>query len=96
MNIEQIDVQAQAAAVLDKVKDELTPIWLGGRQRMVLEREIAAAIIEAEARGWTSYADEVERCKDIALAYSNSLTIEVLYDLLQYGRQQAQQRRVGG
>ena len=37
--------QERAAAIVDKVKSALTPIWLGGRQRMLLEQEIAAAII---------------------------------------------------
>jgi hypothetical protein len=36
--------QERAAAIVDKVKSELTPIWLGGRQRMLLEREVAEAL----------------------------------------------------
>lgn len=36
--------QDRAAAIVDKVKSELTPIWLGGRQRMLLKREIAEAL----------------------------------------------------
>ena len=36
--------QERAAAIVDKVKSELTPIWLGGRQRMLLEQEIAEAL----------------------------------------------------
>ena len=36
--------QDRAAAIVDKVKSELTPIWLGGRQRMLLEQEIAEAL----------------------------------------------------
>ena len=36
--------QEWAAAIVDKVKSALTPIWLGGRQRMLLEREIAEAL----------------------------------------------------
>lgn len=34
----------RAEAIIDKVKAELTPIWLGGRQRMVLVDEIAKAL----------------------------------------------------
>ena len=36
--------QDRAAAIVDKVKAELPPIWLGGRQRMLLEQEIAEAL----------------------------------------------------
>lgn len=36
--------QERAAAIVDKVKSALTPIWLGGRQRMLLEQEIAEAL----------------------------------------------------
>jgi hypothetical protein len=38
----------RAKDVIDKVKSELTPIWLGVRQRMILEREIAIAIQDAQ------------------------------------------------
>jgi hypothetical protein len=38
----------RAKYVIDKVKSELTPIWLGVRQRMMLEREIAIAIQDAQ------------------------------------------------
>ena len=34
----------QAAAIIDKVKAELPGVWLGGRQRMVLEQVIADAL----------------------------------------------------
>ena len=34
----------RAEAVVDTVKAELPPIWLGGRQRMVLVDEIAKAL----------------------------------------------------
>ena len=36
--------QERAAAIIDRVKSALTSIWLGGRQRMLLEREIAEAL----------------------------------------------------
>ena len=37
----------RAEAIIDKVKAELTPIWLGGRQRMVLVDEITQALTTA-------------------------------------------------
>jgi hypothetical protein len=41
----------EARAVIDTVKAELPSVWLGGRQRMVLEDAIAAALTDAKALG---------------------------------------------
>ena len=43
----EVTKRQRAEAVIDKVKAELTPIWLGGRQRMVLVDEIAKALTTA-------------------------------------------------
>ena len=40
----EITQRQRAEAIIDKLKAELTPIWLGGRQRMVLVDEIAKAL----------------------------------------------------
>ena len=40
----EVTQRQRAEAVIDVVKAELTPIWLGGRQRMVLVDEIAKAL----------------------------------------------------
>jgi len=56
--------QERAAAIVDKVKSELTPIWLGGRQRMLLEQEIAEAIIATRRAALLEAAEEIERFID--------------------------------
>ena len=43
----EITQRQRAEAIIDKLKAELTPIWLGGRQRMVLVDEIAKALTTA-------------------------------------------------
>lgn len=50
---------------------------------------LQALLREAKAQVWTSYADEIERCRDLARSVPGSFTIEVLNDLLQYGRAQS-------
>lgn len=40
----EITQRQRAEAVMAKVKDELPGVWLGGRQRMVLEQVVADAI----------------------------------------------------
>ena len=43
----EITQRQRAEAVVDTVKAELPPIWLGGRQRMVLVDEITQALTTA-------------------------------------------------
>ena len=40
----EVTQRQRAEAVVDTVKAELTPIWLGGRQRMMLVDEIVKAL----------------------------------------------------
>ena len=54
--------QERAAAIVDKVKSELTPIWLGGRQRMLLEQEIAEAIIATRRAALLEVRDYALAC----------------------------------
>ena len=51
----------EARAVIDKVKAELPEAWLGGRQRVVLEEAIAAALREARATGAEACATRLDR-----------------------------------
>ena len=51
--------QERAAAIVDKVKSELTPIWLGGRQRMLLEQEIAEALTATRRAALLEAAQQV-------------------------------------
>ncbi len=44
-------MEAQAQYVIDSVCAQLTPIWLGGRQRAVLTAAISAALTDAYAQG---------------------------------------------
>lgn len=43
----EVTQRQRAEAVVDTVKAELPPIWLGGRQRMVLVDEITQALTAA-------------------------------------------------
>ena len=53
--------QDRAAAIVDKVKSALTPIWLGGRQRMLLEQEIAEALTATRRAALLEIADYAKR-----------------------------------
>lgn len=60
------DHEQRARDIIEKVKMELTPIWLGGRQRVVLESCIAQALADAEAQG---AATEREACAKVVEEY---------------------------
>ena len=83
--------QDRAAAIVDKVKSELTPIWLGGRQRMLLKREIAealqatrrAALLEA-AQVAITYGERA-RDEDLSGGYTSELIAQALDRLAQEG-----------
>jgi len=77
---------SRARAVVEKFNDDC---YMQPSDRACLETLITTALREAEAQAWTRYADEIERCRDIALQFPRSLTIEVLNDLKHYGRAQA-------
>ena len=47
MSSDSAGQRQRAEAVVDTVKAELPPIWLGGRQRMVLVDEITQALTTA-------------------------------------------------
>lgn len=78
------DSMKKAQAVIDKVKAELTPIWLGGRQRMMLEKEIAAALDAMRREGkqegiqetWEKAAELIDRRHNVVmgLGYNDALT----------------------
>ena len=44
------DHTQRAQELIDRVKHELAPLWLGGRQRMILEHEIAKGIADTEGQ----------------------------------------------
>jgi hypothetical protein len=67
--------QERAAAIVDKVKSELTPIWLGGRQRMLLEQEIAEAIIATRRAALLEAAQVV---REFVQHYPTDIFIEPL------------------
>ena len=83
--------QERAAAIVDKVKSALTPIWLGGRQRMLLEQEIAealtatrrAALLEA-AQVAITYGERA-RDEDLSGGYTSELIAQALDRLAQEG-----------
>ena len=50
----------RAEAVVDTVKAELPPIWLGGRQRMVLVDEITQALTTARQEAMREAVSIVE------------------------------------
>ncbi len=83
--------QERAAAFVDKVKSALTPIWLGGRQRMLLEREVAealtatrrAALLEA-AQVAITYGERA-RDEDLSGSYTSELIAKALDRLAQEG-----------
>ena len=83
--------QERAAAIVDKVKSALTPIWLGGRQRMLLEQEIAealqatrrAALLEASKVAMT-YGEQA-RDEDLSGSYTSELIVQALDRLAQEG-----------
>ena len=54
----EVTPRQRAEAVVDTVKAELPPIWLGGRQRMVLVDEITQALTTAR---WEALREAAER-----------------------------------
>lgn len=50
----------RAEAIIDKVKAELTPIWLGGRQRTVLVDEITQALTAARQEALREASDLIK------------------------------------
>ena len=60
----EITQRQRAEAVVDTVKAELPPIWLGGRQRMVLVDEITQALTTARQEALRDVQDEIERFID--------------------------------
>ena len=83
--------QERAAAIVDKVKSALTPIWLGGRQRMLLEREIAEALTATrraallDARQVAMTYGEQARDEDLSGSYTSELIVQALDRLAQEG-----------
>ena len=62
----EVTQRQRAEAVVDTVKAELPPIWLGGRQRMVLVDEITQALTTArqEALREARLAVDGEMCDE--------------------------------
>lgn len=60
----EVTQRQRAEAVVDTVKAELPPIWLGGRQRMVLVDEITQALTTARQEALRDVQDEIERFID--------------------------------
>ena len=52
----------RAEAVVDTVKAELPPIWLGGRQRMVLVDEITQALTTARQEALRECKEAITKC----------------------------------
>ena len=56
----EVTQRQRAEAIIDKVKAELTPIWLGGRQRMVLVDEITQALTAARQEALREASDLIK------------------------------------
>ena len=66
----EVTQRQRAEAIIDKVKAELTPIWLGGRQRMVLVDAIVTALEHAR---WEALREAVSIVEDWPLGIEDRL-----------------------
>lgn len=60
----EITQRQRAEAVVNTVKAELPPIWLGGRQRMVLVDEITQALTTARQEALREARQSISRLFD--------------------------------